>query len=486
MPCSVTLPAGTGKTELIAAVAATGQQQQQRALILTHTNAGVDVLRARLQRFGVDSHGARVETIASWSHQLVRHYPHLAQITVSAQPDWSESKVYYEAAHRVITTPILRRVLQASYAFAIIDEYQDCTIGQHNLITAIARELPVAVLGDPLQAVFSFDEPLPPWHTGVLQQFPAVDAEAYPWRWNGHNENLGHWLLQARTAFLNQQPLFIAEHAPVQIIMPGDDIHATRNRTCRDLRNQYPHDSIVVIGKWANDCRNIAAKLGGAYTIIETVEGRDMLTYARTVDRGTATDIARETAEFARSCASGVAAHIKKDDVQRLSSAKPITGLKRPGAEQAQQLLTTLLTDPSVPNVRAALIELGRLPAVRRYRHDAWSTVLRALSIADASAITVEAAVARLRSRARAAGRPALSHVVATTLLVKGLEFDHAVVLDPAAHEPASLYVALTRARKTLTIISASRSLTTAIALPKARTPAPASRTLWESLAEFV
>ena len=43
---------------------------------------------------------------------------------------------------------------------------------------------------------------------------------------------------------------------------------------------------------------------------------------------------------------------------------------------------------------------------------------------------------------------------VGTTLLVKGLEFHHAVVLDADAYDAKNLYVALTRGAKSLTVVS--------------------------------
>ena len=44
--------------------------------------------------------------------------------------------------------------------------------------------------------------------------------------------------------------------------------------------------------------------------------------------------------------------------------------------------------------------------------------------------------------------------MVSRTLLVKGLEFDHVVIADIGNHtEVHDLYVALTRARKTVTIL---------------------------------
>jgi len=52
-------------------------------------------------------------------------------------------------------------------------------------------------------------------------------------------------------------------------------------------------------------------------------------------------------------------------------------------------------------------------------------------------------------------GRP-VGHLrqIGTTLLVKGLEYDHAIVLDATTLTRKELYVALTRGARTLTIVS--------------------------------
>jgi DNA helicase-2/ATP-dependent DNA helicase PcrA len=60
----------------------------------------------------------------------------------------------------------------------------------------------------------------------------------------------------------------------------------------------------------------------------------------------------------------------------------------------------------------------------------------------------------------RHTGRP-ISHrkLIGTTLLVKGLEYDHAVVLDADTLDAKDLYVAMTRGSKSLTIIGGERHL---------------------------
>lgn len=156
LPCSVQLPAGTGKTQIIAAVGTLAADAGERVLVLTHTNAGVDALRRRLRQFGAPARQVRVETIASWAHSLVRHYPQLAEVQVPEIPRGCDSETYYQGALLVATSTAIRGVLRASYRFAVVDEYQDCGASQHALVGAVSEAVPVAVFGCPLQSIFDF------------------------------------------------------------------------------------------------------------------------------------------------------------------------------------------------------------------------------------------------------------------------------------------------------------------------------------------
>ncbi len=72
---AIVAPAGHGKTEIIANVAAMGR----RALILTHTHAGVHAIRERLKRLGVPHVQVAVDTIAAWSMRYAHAFPGIAQ-----------------------------------------------------------------------------------------------------------------------------------------------------------------------------------------------------------------------------------------------------------------------------------------------------------------------------------------------------------------------------------------------------------------------
>src|SRR5680860_1350596 len=102
-PCSLEMPAGTGKTHLLAAAVAEAQRREKRSLILTHTNAGVDAMRKRLKKFGVPGSAFHIDTITSWAFSLVRAYGQIAGVVVPEVPDWTDSNLYIDGATKVLS-----------------------------------------------------------------------------------------------------------------------------------------------------------------------------------------------------------------------------------------------------------------------------------------------------------------------------------------------------------------------------------------------
>lgn len=99
-------------------------------------------------------------------------------------------------------------MLQASYTFLIVDEYQDCVVEQHHLVVALSASLPVCVFGDRLQNIFNFGNNVTvSWTSDVVATWPAFAVPCQPWRWKGHNEALGRWLLYIRTNLTEGRPI---------------------------------------------------------------------------------------------------------------------------------------------------------------------------------------------------------------------------------------------------------------------------------------
>ncbi len=339
LPCSIELPAGTGKTQLVAALAALAMERGERALILTHTNAGVEALRRRLRGFNVHGSSVRVDTIASWSFGLTGRYPFLSGVSVGSQPEWSRSTEYYGGAAKAVRTRAMRRMLGASYDFVIVDEYQDCVVEQHDLVLAIQESLPVCVFGDPLQNVFNFKGNVTvKWATDIIPTWHAVTLPVFPWRWYGHNEQLGEWLLGIRQNLYDGAPVDLRS-APVVWRSSG------QNRAAINACFAQPSGAarVVAIGQFASDCAHTASFLNGSYRMMEELEGNFMLGFARTVDTGKPELIAPATLKFAKGCATHVAAKLDSAVVKKIGAGKPVAHLSRPGAERQLALLSACI-----------------------------------------------------------------------------------------------------------------------------------------------
>jgi hypothetical protein len=73
--------------------------------------------------------------------------------------------------------------------------------------------------------------------------------------------------------------------------------------------------------------------------------------------------------------------------------------------------------------------------------------------------LTLTAAGAQARDRHRQMGLRPCARLVARPILVKGLAFDHVVVFGAEKFDRIGLYVAMTRARKSLKIVSKAPSI---------------------------
>ncbi len=124
---AIVAPAGHGKTEIIANVAALGR----RALILTHTHAGVHAIRTRMKRLGVPGNAVSVDTIAGWSMRYAHAFPGIAKPPADMPGNGAEWEQLYVGAAAALSVSAVREVVAASYDRILIDEYQDCGGSQH-------------------------------------------------------------------------------------------------------------------------------------------------------------------------------------------------------------------------------------------------------------------------------------------------------------------------------------------------------------------
>ena len=477
LPLSVLLPAGTGKTHLLVDVVAEIAARRaigghlRRVLILTHTNAGVQVIRRRL---GADLGTlAHVATITSFAFEFARAYPRLGGVTIPEHPNWAQSGLYLGACTRVCRNRHIQQVLAASYSHLLVDEYQDCTQIQHELVRELHRAIPcTGVFGDPLQAIFGFDldEPLVSW-AQVQRAFPDYSVDCVPWRWRDHNPALGNWLLDLRPDIRTGATLDLSDQATpagVRFLRYAPDQRPLRSRLY-----QLAADTGTVLvraGRNRDQTRSTAGKLGlRGYTAMEDMAGTCMHEQLAELAQAPASGRARWAGRLAKACFTGLG---DLDDAvfKRFDKGRPASTLKRPKLIGTLAALDALVPSADLATLAAVMHRIARCGEGVLHSAEAWQDTAAAITAAASS--TTESSTLDLRDelhRGLRAVRDRLRHrgsrerrrQVARTVLVKGLEYDHVIIANVAEILDAyNFCVALTRARKSITLIGTAPSIT--------------------------
>src|SRR5690606_1228879 len=115
------------------------------------------------------------------------------------------------------------------------------------------------------------------------------------------------------------------------------------------------------------------------------------------------------------------------------------------------------LNNRSYLSVRNLLVEINKSTAVRVYRPDILHCCIKALSQCDGSGANFHDASIQMREQNRLLGRPLPKRAVGSTLLLKGLEAEVAVLLNTESMSAQNLYVAMTRGSMRLLVCSANR-----------------------------
>ena len=452
---TITAPAGCGKTQLIADALSRSVVGGKPILVLTHTNAGVAALRARLDKARVPAAAYRLATIDGWAMRIISLFPARSginpQILALANPK-TDYPAIRRAGFELLKAGHINDLLAASYSRLIVDEYQDCSTPQHAIIYYASQVLPTCVLGDPMQAIFGFGDPLADWDKHVCSHFPVAGELTIPWRWkNVGTEEFGAWLLNARKALAVGQSIDLrkAPHHVRWVPMDGTQDH---ERRLLAARTKAPHENghVLIIGDSVNPSgqRQFASQTPGAVTV-ESVDLGDLVGFAKAFDLEGADALNRLVA-FAQEVMTNVGA---ADLLKRVDVLKRGTARKEPTDVERSAL--RFLETPTYTDAIDLMVEIGKEGGVRTHRPgvlQAFIKTLRQCSGQDAPPL-YEAAVA-VREQSRLVGRPLPKRAVGSTLLLKGLEADVAVILDATKMNAKNLYVAMTRGSRLLVICS--------------------------------
>ena len=429
-------------------------------LVLTHTNAGVAALHGRLERAGVSAGAYRLSTIDGWALRLILTFPgrsaHDPEITRLAVPKRDYSAIR-KAAWRLLQGGHINAVVAASYGHLIVDEYQDCSVPQHHLVFYLLLILPTCVLGYPMQAIFGFrGNALADWNE-VCTHFPVIGELTNPWRWrNAGAEALGQWLLDVCRLLASGQSVDLrtgpTDHVTwIPTVVPND--HQQRLAAARTVAPTADGRVLIIADSRNPTAQRIVASQTPGATTVEAVDLQDLISFCASFDVS-APDARAQILAFAQSVMTNVG--VAKMN-QRLDSLSRGTAKKPPN--EAERLALEFGRAPSLGTAIGILSALRTQPNVLVYRPAILFGVLKALREASLGNVPLAESARRVREENRFLGRPLPKRAVGSTLLLKGLEAEMAVLLDTNGMSPQHLYVSMTRGSMKLVVCSPSPML---------------------------
>ena len=446
----VVAPAGCGKTELIVRSVGCCDGRQ---LILTHTHAGDDSLRERLRKLNIPTSLFRVETIHSFALRYASSYPLKSSILTIKPKTTDEYQNVIESACDFFDHPLAQQILKASFSGIYVDEYQDCTIEQHQLIMKLATILPCRIVGDPLQGIFSFgDNQIIDWDTDVFSNFDKLDDLTTSWRWTNTNPQLGDWLL-------NEVRAKLAENESIDLSNDLESLGCVIDEYSYKSCSRLLYDagksnlSIFVICDPNPEKRflphKLASMMKNTYKSIEPITSDDICKIASKIQKSSGNQRLITCISFAKMCLTNTG---DCEDV--------LKKIRRGGSVKTQrkviiyELCTAITKTLSLKPVYELYCYLAQEYKPTLKRQQLWKEMIKAIGeVLSDNYENLETAIWEIRTKFRHIGRHVPKRCISRTLLLKGLECEHSIVVDAGKFDSKNLYVALTRPSTKLHIL---------------------------------
>ncbi len=452
-PVCITAEAGCGKTTAIASAV---KQCEGKQLILTHTNAGVAALRAKLRKKDVRESQYRVDTIDGWIYKYASAFREISGLPQAYPNDSNGWNAVRDGANRLFEQDFIGDILQSTYTGVFVDEYQDCSLRQHEIILKLCRYLPpVRVLGDPLQAIFYFNDPVD-WDKDVLAHYQRLIGLNFPHRWHQPETNsmLGDSICDIRQELEKGNSVDLRDYPVIKWLEWSEQ---QEECICLSADKEYPNEQVVGIHASKKDDtipnqqggfldHETAKRLKGRYKCLEEMICKDLMQCSKNIDK-----------------------HLKQGNFRAISNEiKNLIlrscGNRNPfGVESFGNEFALLESEQNLLHVNDVLDRVLNNRLMEVYRPELLEEMKRTIKEFHANAhkySNFEDAAWEARTRTRKNERKIdekKARIISRLLLIKGLELHHAIVLNADKLEKAcQFYVAITRGSKSLTVLSKS------------------------------
>lgn len=450
-------PAGYGKTYTIAEVLA-AYHGSKKILVLTHTHAGIASLKEKFDQKQIPSSLYVLDTICSFALNLTKTY-HVAKEEIPSESDVNDLFKYSIIhATTILKANPIKHLIKSQYDHLIVDEYQDCSVAQHQMILEFASSVKTHLLGDPLQAIFDFrDESIVDFDDESFNLFKTnCQSLDTPWRWiNAGNAWLGKDLASIRERLLAGQDIDISNYKAIEVIIGNKNDYAKPGSAYkRRIYGELINDAILIHpNNTSINPRKSFVKQFHQLQIIESIDDRDYYKWCYMFDQHSGMQLIKDVADLLREVGSKTIVNtwLKEDGTFKKKHRQEDKAI----IQSLIPYTTSLINNKSYKSIAQLIEKIKMLLNITIYRKEFYRDICQILFEANMLGLTSSESLLRNRNLLRRKGRKAIKKSIGTTLLTKGLEFDHVVVLN--AHEfkdPRHLYVALTRSCKRLIVIT--------------------------------
>ena len=452
-------PAGYGKTYTIAE-AISSYKGDKKVLVLTHTHAGIASLREKFEQKGLAPSTYHLDTICSFALDLTKTY-HVNKNDIPKESD-ANSLFDYAVEHATIILKAypIKHLLSIKFEHLIVDEYQDCSLAQHQMVLELAQTLKTHLLGDPLQGLFEFrGQQIVDFNDGsfspFLQNCQSLDT---PWRWkNSGQDALGQDLARIREKLLVEEDIDLQEYDSIKWIQGAEDDYLKPQTNVRNALFQELNRGAVVIhpNSTSIEPRKSVVMHYPMLQLIEPIDGKEYYSCCQQFDNHSGQALIKDITDMMRKMCN-------KSCINNW--IKPDGTLKNKRRQDDQVLLSKLesainplLKEKTYLNIAKLIVAIARLPQIVIYRKEFIRDIYHTLIDANKLGLTASESILRNRNILRRKGWKIMQKTIGTTLLTKGLEFSDVVVLNAQQfNDPKHLYVALTRCSERLVVISNS------------------------------
>ncbi|MCD8293630.1 MAG: UvrD-helicase domain-containing protein [Clostridia bacterium] len=474
-------PAGHGKTTAIADCLLQCPENSCQ-LVLTHTNAGLASLRTKFCDKNVPGNRYQLETITGFAQRYVLNY--LGPKALPEEDDPNYFDIAIDKCRQVVESSAVQKIIQTCYDGVFVDEYQDCTVDQHAMIMELARNLPLHLLGDPMQAIFSFESTPLVDFAKDLPLFKIFRSLPYPWRWDSGNPALGQEILRIRTDLEKERPVRLMDNymARLRVLdrFPDDE---SKYRYIGNYLLNHDCNSLLILcpsykeTDWHGHTR-LRGDLNDRIRLKQRIDYNNTLTVVDAIDSAEYYNCAKGIDRFVNACREGKMMkrvtslydvlenlHLGKTELNKWinredNSFKHRQGENAPLSSELISLFEAFETDKSLASLKKVIDRIVSLPGIKVYHQTVCDTISKAFDTAITDRISMFEAMKQVKDRIRHQGRKIEGRCIGTTLLTKGLEFDTVIILDAHRFEDAkNFYVAISRACKELIIITDKTTL---------------------------